>query len=239
MLLSQKDAVYQATQAVLEDRNLNLEDSQDIREVIGEDMDARRQIRDLVLKALQDGQVALGETKSGDPGSMRAYATGLISNWFRKDRRLNGGHRYVPQIHKSEYRTNAARQNSSNDDRIVRFHAALDVAETDELKELLQEAIDDREDEIAMERDLTEQVRQGMYANDFEGDDSFKESYSAHIVDQENPPSLGSGHKGAVTDPNTDRRLRKNEDEQLHQSRVEAGKKGGSTVARERSRVLL
>ncbi len=51
------------------------------------------------------------------------------------------------------------------------------------------------------------------------------------IVDQDNPPSMGTGHRGQVTDPDTDRRLKKNEDPELQERRSEAGKKGGEATA--------
>jgi general stress protein YciG len=235
-MLSQKEAVYQATQAILEHKHIDFQDGEDIKDVLGDDMEARRQIRDLVLEALNSGQVAIGESKSEDPRSMRAYATGLISNWFRKDRRFNGNQRYTP--HATRHESGLSKY---IDERIARFKSAQDVAESSELKGLLQEAIHDREDEIAMEKDLAEQVKQGKYFNEFEdeqleGDNalSFRTDSSSRIVDQDAPPSMGSGHRGAVTDPSTDRRLQKNEDEQQHQAHVEAGKKGGATTAHER-----
>lgn len=53
-------------------------------------------------------------------------------------------------------------------------------------------------------------------------------------TDVENPPSLGSGHRGAVTDIEHDKRLRRNQSEELRRSRQESGRKGGQRVSRER-----
>jgi general stress protein YciG len=233
-MISQKEAVYQATKAVLEQHGIELEDGQDVREAMGDDAnDIRSEIRDLVFQALSNGQVALGdrssnEEKRQDESTMRRYATGLVSNWFRKDKRLNGNQRYIPNDRGNNSNVTNIRD---DDERISRLVAALEVADSEELQDKLEEAIEERRDELNLERKLAEEVKGGRYKDDFEDEVFPRRSQSSK---QDTPPSMGSGHRGAVTDPRHDMRLKQNESPELHKARQEAGRKGGETVARER-----
>lgn len=226
-MLSQKDAVYQATMAVLEQNNVNFQDGQNVRDAIKDNLKLRGQIRNLVFEGLKSGQVAFGgDEDQKDEGSLRRYATGLISNWFRKDRRLNGGGRYVPASSRADQHI------SSGEKKIRQLQTAIDATDDDDLKKRLQEAIEDIRDQEDLQERLANDVKAGRVRED-EGFDEQEESKRSQRQ-EEMPPSYGSGHRGAVTDPEHDRRLKRNESPQLHEARQEAGHRGGTTVAQER-----
>lgn len=235
-MLSQKDAVYQATMAVLQQNGVGFEDGQDVREAISENPKLRGQIRDLVFEGLKNGQVAFGNgDNKPDDRSMRTYATGLISNWFRKDKRLNGGQRYQPGSSRDQ-----GGQVSGSEDRIRKLQAAIESTDDDDLKKRLQEAIDDVKEQQSLEARLADDVKAGRYKGEDdleeeeEGDDGEEEQEAEGDEGQDNPPSMGSGHRGAVTDPEHDMRLKRNETPELARARQEAGHRGGTSVREER-----
>ena len=204
-MLSQKDAVYQATMAVLKRNNVEFKDGQNVRDAIKDNLRLRSEIRNLVFQGLRTGKVAFGGSEDErDDRTLRTYATGLISNWFRKDRRLNGGGRYIPAT------TREDRHVSAGERKIRQLQAAVDVTDDKDLKKRLEEAIDDIKEQEAQLPEESIEEHEGL------------------------PPSYGSGHRGAVIDPEHDRRLKRNESTELHRARQEAGHKGGTTVAQER-----
>lgn len=170
-MFSQKEAVYRATQVVLKRHHLEFEDGQDIREAMGKDRgELRREIRDLVFEAMQAGRVNFGDRPSNEDrrtndAEMMRYATSLVSNWFRKDKRLNGGQRYVPSRSRDG---RPSRHRAQGDERIARLRAALEIAEDNELRDKLQEAIDEREDEVSFEHDLAERIKSGKPPHKFD-----------------------------------------------------------------------
>ena len=62
--------------------------------------DERSKVVGLVCEAFKEGEVAFKETdanelKMKDEGELKKYVVGLVNNWVRKDKNLNGGEAYV------------------------------------------------------------------------------------------------------------------------------------------------
>ena len=91
MAKTQKEAVYVATRSVLSDNGIVFEDKQDIKDVMTTDM--RKSIISIVVEGLKSGEVALKE--GYDMSKVEGYTNGMVSNWFRKDKRFNGGTKHV------------------------------------------------------------------------------------------------------------------------------------------------
>jgi len=91
--LSQKDAVYNITCSVLDENNIHLEDGQSINEVMTKDM--RQSITLCLIAGFNSGEVQID--KDYEEKELRSYTQSVISNWFRKDARLNGGSKYEPK----------------------------------------------------------------------------------------------------------------------------------------------
>lgn len=62
----------------------------------------RQAIQAMLAEGFKAGTIELADTPSNqeklaDKAKLNAYISGLISNWVRKDDRLNGGTKYVPE----------------------------------------------------------------------------------------------------------------------------------------------
>lgn len=95
--LTQRAAVYNATKQVFEDAGHDFEDGMNVDAVISDNM--RKSIIDIVCAGFSKGEVELKDTPSNreklaNPTKLRGYVGGLVSNWFRKDERLNGDTKY-------------------------------------------------------------------------------------------------------------------------------------------------
>jgi hypothetical protein len=60
----------------------------------------RESIIDIVTESILEGETTFSEeahVKYDSPTKVKSYVNGLVSNWLRKDTRLNGGSKYVPK----------------------------------------------------------------------------------------------------------------------------------------------
>ena len=87
--VSQKEAVFNAIVNVFNNNNVTfVSGSSNALSLMTASM--RSEVNQILVDGLTNGTVAL--SKSGMSSSeIRAYASGLQSNWLRKDSRLNGG----------------------------------------------------------------------------------------------------------------------------------------------------
>jgi hypothetical protein len=98
--MKQREAVYSATKSVLADAGIKFEDGADISLVMTEGL--RSKITAIVCGGFKAGTVDLkdtpsNKTKLSSEPELNSYVSGLISNWFRKDIRFNGGVSYEPK----------------------------------------------------------------------------------------------------------------------------------------------
>lgn len=98
--MKQKDAVYNATTSVLSDNGVHFEDGMNVSELLNKDL--RASIHSIVTEGFTQGNIEFSDTpanheKMSDPAKLSGYVSGLISNWFRKDTRLNGDVKYTPK----------------------------------------------------------------------------------------------------------------------------------------------
>jgi hypothetical protein len=93
MSFSQKESVYAAVKAFLDEKGINHDDGQ----VVTLDKDGRKTVIEMISQAAMHGDMQLSDeakTKYNTIEKMRGYVNGLLSNWLRKDVRLNGGSKY-------------------------------------------------------------------------------------------------------------------------------------------------
>ena len=91
--MKQNQAVYVATMNCLADAGIPFDDHQEggVEKVVTKEI--RANIIACVTNGLLSGEVEMsaeGKAKYDTEGKMRGYVSGLVSNWFRKDTRLNG-----------------------------------------------------------------------------------------------------------------------------------------------------
>lgn len=93
---SQKESVYAAVKAFLQENGIKHEDGQRVTL----DKEGRRAVIAMVTTAAMAGEMELSAeaaAKYDTTEKMSGYANGLVSNWLRKDIRLNGGEAYEPK----------------------------------------------------------------------------------------------------------------------------------------------
>jgi hypothetical protein len=96
--MKQREAVYQATHSVLKDAGISFDDGGNIMSVMTAEL--RTKIIAIVVSGFQAGTVtfesnANNQAKLAEESKLRSYTSGLVSNWFRKDKRFNGDTKYV------------------------------------------------------------------------------------------------------------------------------------------------
>lgn len=87
--MKQRESVYNACHQVIE-----FEDNDKITPT----SDERAEIIDLVCEGINDGSVDFSDgakAKYDTPVKVKSYVSGLVSNWLRKDERLNGNIKYT------------------------------------------------------------------------------------------------------------------------------------------------
>ena len=86
--MKQREAVYQAVMSVC-----------DFEGKCEPTKEERAQIINIVTQGIMSGDVDFSEAahaKYSTEPEVKKYTSGLVSNWLRKDKRLNGGVQYVP-----------------------------------------------------------------------------------------------------------------------------------------------
>lgn len=89
--LSQKAAVYNAITSVLKEHGVAFEDGMNIQGIMTRDL--RGQVNAILVEGFKSGSIELD--REYDDSELKAYVSGLQSNWIRKDKRFNGGTQYV------------------------------------------------------------------------------------------------------------------------------------------------
>lgn len=94
--MNQKDGVYSAVVAFCEENNIDFQDGNKF----DPSKEQRKEIVSMVASAMEAGEVDLSDSaraKHSTPEKLHSYCNGLVSNWLRKDKRLNGGVKYEIQ----------------------------------------------------------------------------------------------------------------------------------------------
>lgn len=98
----------------------------------------RAQVNQILFEGFRSGKIELDREYSDT--ELKAYVSGLQSNWLRKDKRLNGGTQYVSK--------NPGSRAGSADPALKAMKALLSTLTTDEDRAEVQQAIDQRIAEI-------------------------------------------------------------------------------------------
>lgn len=98
--MKQRDAVYNAVVNVLTNAGVAFEDGMDASSFLTKEL--RSQVQEQVAQGFANGTIDFDDSPSNqaklrDDSKLLAYVSGLISNWLRKDRRLNGNVTYSPK----------------------------------------------------------------------------------------------------------------------------------------------
>jgi len=89
--MNQKSAVYSAVTSVLSEAGIHFEDGMNISGVMTKEL--RAQVNAILVSGFKAGSIELDREFSDS--ELKAYVSGLQSNWLRKDKRFNGNTQYV------------------------------------------------------------------------------------------------------------------------------------------------
>ena len=94
---NQRTATYNAIKSVLELYGVSFKDKMDTQEVLTSEM--KKEIKTILFEGFRSGSIsykpAFASTKLNNDSELNKYCGGLVSNWTKKDRRLNGDVKYV------------------------------------------------------------------------------------------------------------------------------------------------
>lgn len=96
------------------------------------------EVHDTVVLMFLTGVTA--HSKSSDEVTIQKYVPGLVNNWLRKDKRLNGGTQYVAK--------NPGSRSGSGDEGIKAMKMLLSITTDADAKVQIQAAIEARQAEI-------------------------------------------------------------------------------------------
>lgn len=91
MKVNQKTAVFQAITMVLSAAGIEFNEGENVAEHM--DKEIRGQVNTILFQGFRAGDIELDREYSDS--DLKAYVSGLQSNWIRKDKRLNGNTVYV------------------------------------------------------------------------------------------------------------------------------------------------
>lgn len=134
--MSQKEAVYSAVTSVLSENNISVAEGTDVSTVMTREL--RSQVNQVLFEGFRGGSVELDREFSDS--DLKAYVSGLQSNWLRKDKRLNGGAKYSAK--------NPGSRIGSSDPQLKAMRALLTTLSTETEKSEVQGYIDNRISEI-------------------------------------------------------------------------------------------
>lgn len=134
--MKQKDSVYSAVSEAID-----FEDGDDVNSAITTDQ--RKEVHAMVFDGLKSGEVDFSDqakTKYSDDKLLNGYVSGLISNWLRKDPRMNGNTKYVAK--------NPGSRTGQGDPQIRELRKLLKIHQGTEKAEEIQGFIDSRVTEL-------------------------------------------------------------------------------------------
>lgn len=129
--ITQKQAVYAAITSVLAENSINFDSETPVDKVMTREL--RSQVNTILVEGFKSGQIQIDRQYESE-AALKAYVSGLQSNWIRKDTRLNGGVSYVAK-------NPGSRQGNSNP-QIKAMKALLLTLTTEEDKAEVQAEID-------------------------------------------------------------------------------------------------
>lgn len=129
--MNQKEAVYKAV--------TNVKGTETFEGPVTLSREERERVSKLVAETFAKGEAAFAEGNR-DGKELTSYVSGLISNWLRKDNRLNGNVKYQPK--------NPGTRTGSTDEAIKAMRALLAATTDQQARSEIQAEIDKRLGEL-------------------------------------------------------------------------------------------
>ena len=96
MSVSQREATFNAVVAVISNNNVTFNNGQDVKNILTSTM--KKAVKNILIQQFKAGAIDCTDdfkkTKLNSDTELSKYCSGLISNWIKKDPRLNGNNKY-------------------------------------------------------------------------------------------------------------------------------------------------
>jgi hypothetical protein len=129
--MNQKEAVFKAVTTVKDETSFD--------GAVTLSRDEREKVSKIVADYFTKGEVSFSDGKR-EGKELSTYVSGLISNWLRKDDRLNGHTKYVPK--------NPGSRTGNGDEMLKAMRTLLTTVTDPKIQDEIQSAIDKRVDEL-------------------------------------------------------------------------------------------
>lgn len=141
-MMNQKEAVYQAV--------INTIGLPDDGCAVGATKEQRAVLNNILCEGFKAGSISYDGAIPEDK-ELRAYVSGLVSNWLRKDNRLNGGVKYTAK--------NPGSRTGSTDPQVKAMRLLLatktDAAEREEIQAFIDERVAELKPSKSVEIDVS------------------------------------------------------------------------------------
>ena len=147
--ITQKQGVYNAIVAFCGDHDIHFEDGMEFKPT----KDQRSTIVEMVATAIEAGEVelsAVAREKYAEFSKLKSYCNGLVSNWLRKDTRLNGDVKYEIK--------NPGSRAGSGDEVIKELRKLLKTLSDTDQRATVQGEIDSRLTALKMKKNESIQI---------------------------------------------------------------------------------
>lgn len=142
-MLSQREGVYAAVTSFFKEKGILFEDGMKVNL----SKDDRSTVIEMISSGIMSGSIVFSEgakAKHSTQSSIRGYSSNLLSNWLRRDERLNGNVEYKPEKPGSRF--------GIKDD-IIKNLRALAKSTTNEAElKAVEEAILSRQEELRSQK---------------------------------------------------------------------------------------
>ena len=138
-MMNQGEAVFQAVKRhaeVVPGTAVKLSDEQ------------KKKVYEELIHGFMNGDIRykLKDGEKLEESIIRKYVPGLVNNWVRKDKRLNGDVKYEAK--------NPGSRTGNGDEKLKNMKALLDVVKDPAAKKEIQQAIDDRKAELQPKKEI-------------------------------------------------------------------------------------
>ena len=142
MSVTQREATYNAIKSTLESNGISFEDGMEVKSVLSPDM--KKEARAILFEGFRSGSIYGSDdfkaTKLNNDSELNKYCGGLISNWSKKDKRLNGNTKYEIQ--------NPGSRAGQGDDQVKELRKLLKTVKGTDAESEVQEALSSRIAEV-------------------------------------------------------------------------------------------
>jgi len=142
--MNQKQAVYTTTMNVLADAGKSFDDGQTPTAAESVTKEQRASIIGIIVEGFKSGEIDMtpeGKKVYDTDQKMRKYVSGLVTNWFKKDTRLNGGTKHIAK--------NPGSRVGAGDDQLKALKALRGTTNDAEALQAIDAAIEQRKSEIS------------------------------------------------------------------------------------------